>query len=287
MTTISTHDGIVNAFGLGKRDNLRYNKLTSNGATSAAGRWHELLTATGSPGPVTFSGTAGVATAMNASTAGALGPLANVSTETRYLVKAYAQSPTATLVPATMILCDFLLYYPSCVVTGTPTTLNNATTIPRYTTGAGVQAAIFCQTAYGAASPALTLTYTDQAGNTGNLSPAALTAPATSIPISTAHLRGTVGSLEMPFIAGDTGCRKIESYTLASGTTGTAVFVLYRPLVEIPVGAINTATLMNLVQELPAMETVVDDACLGFIFSAGGSMVTTASVLGSITTVNG
>ena len=283
---ITSWDGIANAYGTGKRDRLNFQKISSNGAASAAGRWHEMLTWTGVPGPVTFSGTAGVATQLNASTSGALGPLPNVSTDTRYLTKGYAQSPTATVVPSTLLLCDFLLYYPACVVTGTATTLNNAATLPRYTDGAGVEALIVVQSALGAASPALTLTYTDQSGNTGNLSPAALTSPGNSAPISTAF-QHTAGGPFMAKIAGDTGVRKIDSYTLASGTTGTVAFLLVKVLAEIPLGAINTPTLMNYVTELPSMPKIEDGACLGFLMSAGGAMVTSASVMGAVEAVYG
>ena len=133
---INGMDSLIAAFSAGQSAKGYFQKATSNAATSAAGRWHELFTATGIPTAGSWTGTAGVATVMNASTQGALYTgTASVSPDVKNLVSWKIQSPTSTLVPATFYLVDFLLYYPACVVTGTPTTLNNTATLTRYTDG--------------------------------------------------------------------------------------------------------------------------------------------------------
>jgi hypothetical protein len=276
--TISSFDSIISSISSGKSRKAIFQKASSNGATSAAGRFHELFTATGIPAAGTFSGTAGVATVMNASTAGALSIPSTVSPDIMHLLNINAFSPTATGVPSRLILCDFLLYYPSCVVTGTPTTLNNAATLPRYTDGQGVQAIIAVQSALGAASPALTLSYTDQSGNTGN-SAAAHTSPAVSASIST--LFQTSGAPFLQMVGADSGIRKIDSYTLASGTTGTVAFILVKPLAEIPLAVVNTTVGQNMLAEIPSLPKIEDGACLGFIMLTGNAMVTACSFQGS------
>lgn len=271
-------DALTAAMSAGQKERAVFQKATSNAAASAAGRWHELFTATGIPAAGSWSGTTGAATAMTRSTAGALPLGNNVTPDTRHLTKVAGCTTTSTVTPAVAVLCDFLLYYPGCVVTGAPTTLNNTVTLPRYTDGAGVQAFVAVQTALGATQPALTLTYTDQAGNTGNTA-LALTAPVASASIST--LFAFNGLPFMPLAGTDTGVRKIDSYTLATGTTGTVAFVLVKPLVEIPIVALSTMTVANMVHELPSLERVYDDACLGWMLSPGGAMAANATFFGS------
>ena len=186
----SSLDDMISEISSGKYQHTRFQKVSSNGATSAAGRWHEWFTATGIPAAGSFTGTAGVATQMTRTTTGAMDVNADVSTDTRHLLSGSMWTASSVITPATAILVDMLLYYPACVVTGTPTTLDNTATLPRYTNGKGVMCIIAVQTALGAASPALTLTYTDDSSNTGNAS-SAMTSPANSAPISTMFAAGT------------------------------------------------------------------------------------------------
>jgi len=256
-----------------------FQKTSSNGATSAAGRWHEFFTAGGIPAAGAFSGSAGVATQMNRSTQGALNLNANVGPDSRHLLNMSAFTSSTVITPAVLLLCDFLLYYPSCVVTGAATILNNTATLPRYTTGDGVQAIIAVQTALGAASPVLTLSYTDEAGNTGNTG-GALTSPVNSAPIST--LFANNGGCFMPLAGVDKGVRKIDSYSIASGTTGTAAILLVKPLARIPLLAANTASERDFLYQLPSLPKIEDDACLGFITLIGGAMTTLQTISGSV-----
>lgn len=269
----------------GKYNKAVFQKSSVNAAASAAGRWHEFFTANGIPWAGAFSGTAGVATQMTGATQGALnvGPT-SVTPDIKHLLNLKAQSPTATLVPTTMYLVDFLLYYPSCVVTGTATTLNNTATLPRYTDGAGVSAFIAVQTTLGATQPVLTLSYTDQDGNTGNTA-LAMTSPVASAQLSTLFLNN--GSPFLPLAGADTGVRKIDSYTLATGTTGTVAMVLCKVLAEIDVYAINTGVRVDHLAMVPSLPKIEDGACLGFIGVAGGSMATNSAFSGSLDVVWG
>lgn len=177
------------------------------------------------------------------------------------------------------MLCDFLLYYPANVVTGTPTTLNNTATLPRYTDGVGVQCIVCAQTAHGAASPALTLNYRDQSDNDA-AAPYALTSPVNSAPISVLYAYG--GGPFLVCNSGDTGIKRINSYTLASGTTGTAAFVLVKPLAIMPVLAANTASERDYLSQLPSLPRIEDDACLGFVTLIGGAMTTNQTLMGVV-----
>lgn len=274
----SSLDSLTAAMSGGQKERVWFQKTSANAAAGVGGRWYDLFQGGGFPSAGTYPGTAGVATAMNRSTLGALPLGPNVSPDTRHLIKLAAGTSTGTVVPGTLLLCDFLLYYPALVVTGAPTTLDNTVTLPRYTDGAGVMAMVAVQSAHGAAVPSLTFTYTDQAGNS-SVAPAHA-APGSSAPVSTAY--GALGVPFMPLAAGDTGVRKLDSYTLASGTTGSVAAVLVKPLAEIPLIATWTMSMANLVHELPSLERVHDDACLGFMVGPGGAMAANAVIFGSV-----
>ena len=75
------------------------------------------------------------------------------------------------------MLVDLLGFYRvSSVTTITAQTLNNTVTLPRYTDGAGVQAFMWNTntTAMGAATPNLSINYTNSAGTAGRATPATL-----------------------------------------------------------------------------------------------------------------
>lgn len=277
-------DSMITALTAGQTNKGVFQKFSSNAATSAAGRWHEFFTANGIPTAGSWAGSAGVATVMNGSTQGGLNVgTASVSPDVKNLLSMKIQSPTATLVPATFYLVDYLLYYPACVVTGTATTLNNSATLPRYTDGNGVMAMVAVQTAIGAASPALTLNYKDPDNNDQN--GLVMTSPANSAPISTLFLNN--GSPFLPLATTDKGVKMINSYTLASGTTGTVAMVLVKVLAEIDLYAINTGTLVDYVSQIPSFPKIEDNACLGLIGVPGAAMVASSVFSGTITTVWG
>jgi hypothetical protein len=198
----------------GKKKDAWFQKVTALGATGVAGRWYEWYTASGIPAAGTLTGTAGTATLIKNSVQGGIDIGANVSPDTRHIMTAQAFTPASTLVPAVAVLCDFLEYWPSMVVTGTPTTPGTLA-LSRYTDGIGVMAMVAVQTALGAAAPALTLTTTfdDASSSTG-----VLTAPGASAPIAT--LFANNGAPFMPLPAGKKGIKAITAYSIASGTTG-------------------------------------------------------------------
>ena len=75
------------------------------------------------------------------------------------------------------MLVDLLGFYRvSTVTTTTPQALNNSVTLPRYTDGAGVQAFMWNTTTIplGAATPNLSINYTNSAGEAGRVTPAVL-----------------------------------------------------------------------------------------------------------------
>jgi hypothetical protein len=278
----STLDDLISEIGASKFQRSTGFRTINTGATSVAGRWHECMSGTGSGGVMTLTGTAGVGVALSSSTSGAFPQqTVNVSTDTKHLLTMSGVTPATTAVPGFLVLTDLLYMYTSCVLTGTPTTLNNGAAKPtRFNNGVGVQASAIVATAVGAATPSLTMTYTDSGGtgsNTGNL-----TASANSLPVGSCFTGGTVatlGSLYMNLANGDSGVRQLDSYTIPSGpTTGTVTFMLHRPIATIPLVAANVAGERDFLFNMPSLPKIDDDACLGFFLLTGGALTASNQV---------
>lgn len=270
-------DDILSEIGAGKFSRLTGFRTLNTGATSVAGRWHDTFAGGGHGGVGVLTGTAGLGTALSSSTAGAIPQItSSVSTDTKHLLSIQAVTSGSTVVPAQLVLTDLLYMYTSCVVTGTPTTLSNAAGKPtRFDNGRGVMASAIVATAIGAASPVLTMSYTDQSGNASNTG--AFAASANSLPVGSMFTAGSaaavLGSPNMNLAAGDSGVRQLDSYTLASGTTGTVTFMLHRPIASIPLVAVNVAGERDYLVNIPSLPKIEDDACLAFFVLIGGATV--------------
>lgn len=264
---LESYNQILSAVCAGQNYTGIWMKQFQSSGSAVAGRWYDFFRSTGYPTAGNYTGSAGVATALNSNSTGAtwIGD-DSVTPDTKRLqgLRAWTSGTNAT---GWLWLVDYLLYYPSCVVsTGSGTTLDNTVTLPRYTDGVGVEAMVVVQTALGAASPALTFTYTNSTP-TGSRTSLAQTALANSLPTNT-----LVGGT--PFIrkqAGDVGIRSIDSYSITSGTTGTVAIVLYKPIVPIPIGIINTLYERDTISGIVSFPEIKDGACLGFIGQATGA----------------
>jgi hypothetical protein len=282
-------DSIVTSIAGGKQLQVAFNRTIDTGATSAAGRTHSLLTTGGTGGAMTLTGTAGTGIVLNGSTAGRLPIGPDVSTDLRHLLKFTAQSPSTTLTPATLMLVDLIHVYPSCTLTGAVSTLTNhptwtGTGDTRMTNANGVQAAILVTTATTAGSAQITPTYFDQAGNS-TAAPRSLYAPSATTPTGCFYGDGgaalVLGAPHMPLAAGDYGVQRIASYvTNVGGTTGVGCFLLYRPIMTIPLSAVNVASERSFIGDTFTLPRIYDDACLGLFVTIGGAMTTNQVVGG-------
>ena len=286
MPGFSSLDDFINEVTTnGKRQILPFYRTINTGATSAAGAWHECFASVGTGGTGAFSGAAGTGTALTSSTTGAL-PIspATVSTDLRYLIEMSVQTAATTAVPGWVMLTDMLYYYPSCVITGTPTTLNNAAGKPtRHNSGIGAELSAIVQTVNGAATPVLTCTYTNTvptAGRTGTLASTLASSPVGRMYGGTA----TGGTLTTPLMAraaGDLGVNELNSYAITSGgTTGTVTFLIHRPIATIPLIAANAPSIKNYVGSI--MPQIDDNACLGLFVNIGGALTANQVLQGEI-----
>lgn len=261
-----------------------FRRVTSNGAASAAGRWHELVTSTGGNGANALGATAGTGTALtsfiDSPTAGFFippFPSSGATSDKYFIQNIQAQSSTSTVPIATAVLCDFVYYYGSLVVTGTPTTLSSGTAVPRYADGKGLMAICSVQTVNGATQPALTFTFTD---DTNASTSAVMTSPVASAPVSTLYLNN--GSPFFPLTGSASGIKSVASYTLATGTTGTVAVFLVKPLIAVPIVAQNIFTETDLFMQMPTFPQIQYGSCLQYIIVPGGNMAASSVITSQI-----
>jgi len=109
--------------------------------TTTQGIWFDLSMSPGNPIPkYWFDNTPLKAQVVAQSTDGGLFHGSNVSPKSKYLRELMAFCVTATALPMPMILCDYLLYYPTIDDSITdPQTMDNTNVLTRYTNGNGVQ----------------------------------------------------------------------------------------------------------------------------------------------------
>lgn len=133
------------------------------------------------------------------------------------------------------------------------------------TDGANIMAAVEWSAAGGAGAPTVTLTYTDQDGNTG------ATGTLTGV---TTPARGTFEIFTLA--AGDTGIRVPTSFIQsATRTSGTMHLVLFRLLAQVTVSAANIGNAIDALTS--GMPQVYDDSVLQLVWMQTGTTATNIS----------
>ena len=291
----TSHTDFVSETTAGKGLPIDLNRTIDTGATSAAGRWHSLLTSGGTGGAMTLTGTAGVGIAMSRATPGAIPYPPNVSPETRHVASAFAVTPSTTAVPMTLLLTDIIHIYPSLVLVTTPTVLSNhptwtGTGDTRMTNANGVQASMLLTTAATAAGT-INCTYFNESGVSRNVAGvqgtsfnSVVAAQPTGCFMGTGQAAtGNNGGLFLPLISGDRGVQRINAYTIATNVTGgVGCMLLHRPIAYIPVGAANAMSVMD--YYTLGLPRIYDDSCLALFALVGGALATGQPVQGQIFT---
>lgn len=269
---ITTLDGVIAGFQHPK-------PIIKNGATMAAvgaQRGYTLFYVAGNPGASTATavGINGEAdTAATAHTNGRI-PRTNPGTGNAYLGR-FAMSASQ---PGTMWLIDRL--WDNSGLSTTSTALQSITpaALPARdlngtTNGAGVMAAVEWSAAGGAGTPTVTLTYTDQDGNTG--ATGTLTAVA-SPPAGTFEI--------FTLAAGDTGVRAPTGFQqTATRTSGTQHLVLFRLIAQIEVTAANIGNAIDALTS--GMPRIYNDSVLQLVWFPAATTAT--NFMGSYTETQG
>ena len=280
MSGFTSQDNMINAIStLGQSYRTDWQKSTFATTAHTAGLWYSLMRGGGNPAADTILGTgtnlAFQALSDTVATASGIPHGGNVGGY-KVLLSAAAQTAAATTAPCVLMLVDMLGFYPITTVTTTGAqTLNNTVTLPRYTDGAGVQAFLTPSTVMGAATPNITLNYTNSAGTAGKATPVTLPIGNSAAAVTSVVHSGTGSGKYGPFIplaAGDAGIRSVQSINLsASYVSGVLNLMLCRPLLTLPITTLGVTAERDLVNQFASMPRVYDGACLHWLMLAGAA----------------
>jgi len=279
----SSMDDFINKTStLGQFKRVDWNKNMLPSTAAVAGEWSCLAKWAGNPdsGSIYNTGTNLAFQAVSDTTTGAWGIQhgGNVSPATKHIINASAYTAAATTAPCVLMLVDLLGFYRvSSVTTITAQTLNNTVTLPRYTDGAGVQAFMWNTntTAMGAATPNLSINYTNSNGTASRVTPAVLPVGKTAAANGLVLYSGTGAGKYWPFLplqSGDAGIRSIQSVTISSSyVSGEFSIGLCKPLITLPITTLGVASERDLMNQVPSMPQIVDGANLIWMIYHGAA----------------
>lgn len=275
--TFSSLDDLYSEITSGKFQRADINKITG-GTAYTAGLWYDMSNLNGTPVSNAFAGTALNWVSCNESAGNGtqifgISHGGNVSPDTKHVLNVSALSAVATAVPGQLMLVDLQGYWPGISNNTTSSQTLVGTPTLRYTNGAGCRLFAVQTAVAGATAQNIALSYTDQAGNTGNTLPVttAMTASAIVGHISHSGVAANNYGPFLPLANGDTGVQNVASVTMSAANTGTFALCLARPLLTIPITTAGVAAERDLVNQLPSLPRVMDGACLVWLYFAGAA----------------
>lgn len=265
----------------------RYTWRKTPSQVTTAGLWFDLSMSPGRPVPkYWFDAPPAIAKGIFYSTDGGLEHGGGVSPAEKYLRLTTGIATASTALPLTLILCDYLLYYPSIDDSVLDEQImDNTVILPRYTDGEGVQV-IAVSVAGRTGGARFYFTYTNSEGVSGRVSQIAF--QNNSAALGTLQNSGANNNVSaMPFIglqAGDTGVRSIDSVVMLDADVGLMTLILVKPLGTSVIREITAPAEKDYFLESGTIPRVYDDAYLSFICLPQGTLAATA-LLGDIKTI--
>ena len=161
--------------------------------------------------------------------------------------------------------------------------------LPRYTNGAGVQAIIFNPnvTALGAATPNLSLGYTNSQQTTSRATPTVLPIGKTAASNSLIIYTGATGTgkynFTMPLQAGDAGIAEVNTIQNSiSYVSGEYCVALVKEIGRFPLSTLGLAAERNFVFELPSLPRIYDGAALYWVWGSGVATPASSAFSGNL-----
>jgi hypothetical protein len=283
---ITSVNGLMASISAGKSLRYPFTKITG-GSAYTAGRSYDMTALAGSPVANAWAGTALTFTECDESTGNGTQAFGmphggNVSADIKHVLNQGAMTTAATGVPSTLLLMDIEGYWPGISNNTTSAQALLGTPSLRATNGNGLRLNWVQTSAAGATAQNISLSYTDQSGNTGNAMPVTVAMTASAIAGHISHA-GTAANNYGPFLplaSGDSGVRNVASVTFSAANTGTGALVLAKPIVEIPLGLVSTYHKQDLLGSMPSLPVIPDGACLGMILIAGGAVAASTTFFG-------
>lgn len=259
---------IVNAELSGQYQLSSFRKVSSQ--ATAAGTWTDLSMASGNPSPNFYSWLELTSTTLDGNKG--IYHWQNVSTQ-KVLKELSVQTVTANAVPITMVLCDYLLFYPQIDMDSVdPQLMINDTPLPRYETGEGVRMFLVAQYPY-VWWVNFVVSYTNSewvAGrSTGTISMNTATFIGSFVHWTT--VQNSYGWF-LPLQLWDKWVRSVESITFSSAWGGLWAIVLVKPLATITINEITAPSETNYVKDMTSIPEIKNGAFLSFIACPNASI---------------
>lgn len=241
------------------------------------GVWYDTTGSSGNPrAKQWFDAAPLVAQQIKQSTDGGIfhGSSVNADGFRKFLRSLRVSCASATPLPLTLVLCDYLLYYPSIEDGNTELQeMNNTLTLPRYTDGVGVEMmAVTIASRAGGQQFIVNYTNSDNVSSrvSGTVTQNTAAAPGSITTASTA-----TNSSGNPFIArqeGDKGVKRIDSVQMLAADTGFFALVLVKPLATIMIRGIDAPYEKDFLLFANEIPEIQDDAYLSLLAQPNGSM---------------
>ena len=166
--------------------------------------------------------------------------------------------------------------------------------LPRYTNGAGVQAIFFnpAATAMGAATPNLSLGYTNSAQVASRATPTVLPIGKTAASNSHILYTGATGTGKYnymtPLQSGDSSIAEINTIqNSTSYISGTYTVLLVKEISRFPLSTLGLASERNFLFEYPSMPRIYDGAAMYFALGSGVATPASSAISGLLSFVWG
>lgn len=246
--------------------------------TTSSGIWFDLSMSPGNPPPkYWFDAPPGIAKAVTQSSDGGLFHGAAVSPLRKHLRRIGAQASASTALPLVLVLCDFLLYYPSIDDSVTDAqVLDNTITLPRATDGVGVQI-LPVSVAGRTGGQSFTVSYTNSSGVSGRTTTATTQNNSSAIG-SIVSSATTVANAAEPFLglaSGDSGVRSIQSVTMNGADVGLFSLILVKPLATLHIRGLDAPVEKDFFVNGASLPRIEDDAFLSFVSNPRGLLAST------------
>lgn len=262
--SITTADGLIAGYSSAQRV-----PFTKASITTTSGNIYTLLNVSGQPGTGSLSIGNTTTGAIPDNTLSGAYPFTNPGSGNSYLARMTVMSSTT----GTLVLYDRVWHGGSYSFANGTISSSTTTAVTRPdSTGANLELWAEINTVMSATACTLTVTYTNQAGTTGQSATCTLSA-------------STPTQRMQPFAlaSGDTGIRQITNIAGSAAPTGSFNLVILRRIAEVGIANTYVATDLDL-NEL-AMPQITNSSCLCMMWCAGGS--SSGTILGSATVIQG
>lgn len=264
---------------------MAYAYKPSIASVGSAGRWQDTSMSTGFPKYNAYVGTQLEATVLTGSANNGIyvGPVP--SGKTRHLLNMGAMNTSATF-PLSLILCDYLMFYPLVDQDNTDTQyFDNTATLTRYATGEGVRL-MFINSVQSLVAGVATIEYRNQAGvlktTTSGFLPSILGASQNNAFNGVSTFASTPF---FPLASGDSGIRSLESITYTTPPGGFCNAVLVKPLATLTLHEQNTYSEVSYVSDKMVLPEIKNGAYLQFM--AQSTIAAGMSITSELTFIEG